>query len=316
VIENSVPPSEHPGDAAEPIPLPPARKSLLQRLALVARGRRRVRARIERARERSRLIDTTFATLERDSDIGGGILAGALAYRLFVFALPLGFFLVSALGVLADALGRNPQSLGQDAGLAGLVTEEVASAASGSSNWWVALTSFAVLVYVTKDLYRGFAIVHSFAWHRSAAHVNLSARSLAVFDVAVACQLALAAGVGVVRSETRAGGVAALLLATLVVVGLWCLVSLQLPHATARLRDLIPGALLYAVGFLAVQVFNVYLFGRLLESKSSTYGTLGTAAAILLALFLIGRLAIAAAVLNATLFERRAARKAQEPRRC
>ena len=32
-----------------------------------------------------------FETIERDSHIGGGILAGALSYRLFVFALPLAF---------------------------------------------------------------------------------------------------------------------------------------------------------------------------------------------------------------------------------
>ena len=68
-------------------------------------------------------------------------------------------------------------------------------------------------------------------------------------------------------------------------IGLWLAVSLALPRSIARWRDLVPGALLYGVGILGVQAFTVYLFGRLLESKASTYGTLGASAAILFALF-------------------------------
>jgi len=288
--------------AAEELQFPPAKQSLLQRAA--TRGKR-IRHRIEQARERSKVVDVGFTAIERDSEIGGGLLAGALAYRLFLFALPLGFFLVSTLGLVAEALGRDPQEVGEDAGLAGLVTKQVATAAGGSSNLWVALSSFFLLVYVTRDLYRGFAVVHALAWERSAALVKVPLRSLGIFDVCVACQLALVALVGLARNESRAGGIAALLVATVAVAGIWLTVSLRMPHSTAKWRDLVPGSLLYAVGFLGVQVFNVYVLGRVLESKSSTYGTLGIAAAVLLSLFLIGRLAVAATVLNATLFERR-----------
>ncbi len=51
-------------------------------------------------------LDSALATIARDSEIGGPILAGAVAYRLFVFGLPVGFFLVSGLGVLARVLGH------------------------------------------------------------------------------------------------------------------------------------------------------------------------------------------------------------------
>ena len=54
---------------------------------------------MQEARERSPALDATLETIELDSHIGGGILAGALSYRLFVFLLPLAFFLVSGLGV-------------------------------------------------------------------------------------------------------------------------------------------------------------------------------------------------------------------------
>ena len=285
--------------------LPPATPSVLQRLALAPRRVRELRGQIERARVHSGPLDAALATIARDSEIGGPILAGAVAYRLFVFALPLGFFLISGLGVLARVLGVDPQAAANTVGLAGLVTRQVAGDADNSSSWWVALTSFLVLAYVTRVLLRALAIVHALAWERSAAAVTVRGRSLGVFSAAIVGQVALVAGVGAVRERTPAGGVAVLAVSVLGVAGLWLAVSLVLPRSTARWRDLVPGALLYGVGILGVQAFSVYLFGRLLESKSSTYGTLGAAAAILFALFLMGRVMVGAAVLNATLYERR-----------
>jgi uncharacterized BrkB/YihY/UPF0761 family membrane protein len=128
-------------------------------------------------------------------------------------------------------------------------------------------------------------------------------------------QLVLVGLAGIVRQETIAGGIAALPIFVFGVGLIWLAISLQLPHAQARWTDLVPGSAVYAFGTLGVQVFNAYILGRLLESKSSTYGTLGAAAAVLLGLFLIGRVVVASAVLNATLFERRvrSARRTASP---
>ena len=45
-------------------------------------------------------------------------------------------------------------------------------------------------------------------------------------------------------------------------------------------------------------IFNVLILGSLIHSKTSTYGTLGTAATLLLAFFFIGRAIVGAAVLQ------------------
>ena len=58
------------------------------------------------------------------------------------------------------------------------------------------------------------------------------------------------------------------------------------------------------IGIVAVQIFNVLILGQMIKEKSTTYGTLGIAAAILLDLFLIGRVIVGAAVVNAILYER------------
>ena len=81
-----------------------------------------------------------------------------------------------------------------------------------------------------------------------------------------------------------------------------------LPHRAERWPDLLPGALLLAVGFQLVQVAVVFYFAPKLERSSELYGVLGVAAVLLVWLYIIARLATAAAFLNATLFERRYAR--------
>src|SRR4051794_37911678 len=76
----------------------------------VARGRR-LGARAEAARSRHPIIDVGFSLVEHDSSIGGGLLAGALAYRLFVLLLPTSLLLVSGLGLYAGAVDESPSTV-------------------------------------------------------------------------------------------------------------------------------------------------------------------------------------------------------------
>ena len=262
------------------------------------------RVRVGSARRRFGALDATLQAIERDAEIGGRLLAGALAYRLFVFVLPLAFFLVSSLGLVARAFGKEPGAIVTALGLSGFVSEQVAAAADGDWSLWIALTSFLVVVFVTRSLLRAVVIVHALAWQRTAAQAKVTRRSLGVFAVAIAGQVALVLCTAAVREHASAG-VLVLLAAVCAFAGLWLWVSLELPHSTARWVDLVPGAVLYGLGILAVQVFNFYILDSLLQSKSSAYGALGAAAAILLGLFLTGRAIVVAAVLNATLFARR-----------
>jgi hypothetical protein len=87
----------------------------------------------------------------------------------------------------------------------------VEGASKGASNWWVALTAFVALAYVTRTLMRALAIVQALAWTGSAASVKVSPRSLGIFGAAVFRQLALVAGVGAVRHQSAIGGIVALI---------------------------------------------------------------------------------------------------------
>ena len=157
---------------------------------------------------------------------------------------------------------------------------------------------------MTRVLLRAVAIVHALAWEGSAASVKVRSRQLEIFAAAIVGQLLLVAGLGAVTHQTALGGIIALVVFVLALAGLWLVVALHLPHSDARWTDLIPGSLFYAIGIVAVQIFNVLILGQMIKEKSTTYGALGIAAAILLDLFLIGRVIVGAAVVNATLYER------------
>ena len=60
----------------------------MARLDVTTRWLEHGRRRVEAARPRHATVDFGLTLLERDSSIGGGLLAGALAYRLFVLLLP------------------------------------------------------------------------------------------------------------------------------------------------------------------------------------------------------------------------------------
>ncbi len=263
-----------------------------------------MRARLETTRSRVPLLDLLIDEIEYERELGSGLLAGALAYRLFVFFLPLTVLLVAALGIAVRWFGSSPHEIAKDVGFVGLVTSEVAATAERGSGIWVALGSLLVLGYATSVLYRAVAIVHALAWERSAAAAKVSPRAVRRFALGVAMQLALTIVAGAVRAHTDSWGAPALVLYGAASALVWLRISLGLSHADARWTGLAPGALVYGVGIVGVNLFNLYALGRIHAARATTYGTLGAAAAILFSLFVLGHVIVTAAALNATLFRR------------
>jgi membrane protein len=86
---------------------------------------------------------------------------------------------------------------------------------------------------------------------------------------------------------------------------LWLWTFKALPNRDIPLRDLVPGAILGAVGLEVLKVVGGYYVPRLVSSSSELYGSIGVVFAILAWLLLFGRLIMYAATLNVVLFERR-----------
>jgi uncharacterized BrkB/YihY/UPF0761 family membrane protein len=261
--------------------------------------------RTDAARARHSSVDFGFTLVERDSSIGGGLLAGALAYRLFVLLLPTALLLVSALGLYSSSVDESPGKIAKDAGLHGLIGSQVAEAASGRHRGVVFVLMIPAVLYALVTLYRAIAKVHGLAWHGSARGVRITPTAVATLGGGLAAQLVTAEIARWIRNGHVYGDLAALLAYVVLISGAWLMVSLKLPHRVVRWTALLPGAALFGVGLLCITVFNVYVTTRLVEDRADTYGALGIATALLFSLVLVGRLMVVSAELNAALDDRR-----------
>jgi uncharacterized BrkB/YihY/UPF0761 family membrane protein len=262
------------------------------------------RAQAERGRHDS--VDAVFAMADRDMELGGGIIAGALAYRLFIWLLPLALVAVAGLGIAAEARSETPQDAAESLGIAGLVSNSIANAAKGSSRWYALAIGIPVLIYTTRGVLRVLIGSHRILWGdlRSAAPKPTLVASLRLLVLLLSFPFASVVA-SAVRAWSPGVGLLASLVATLPYAGLWLLISIRLPHRAAAWTDLIPGALLFGFGIEVIQLVAAYFLAPYAIAKQGTYGALGVAAALLFALYLASRLAVSAAVLNATLWERR-----------
>ena len=108
------------------------------------------------------------------------------------------------------------------------------------------------------------------------------------------------------RHESPGVGLVAALAGIVPFAALWWVVSWLLPHdRRAPWIALVPGALLMGTGVWLAHLFSVYFLAHRVDKASNLYGSLGVAAALLAWLYLFGRTMVAAAMLNATLWERR-----------
>jgi len=273
----------------------------LGRIAIWLERSRVARARVEAARERHTSLDLGFNIYERDAAIGGGLLAGALAYRFFVLLLPTALLFVSGIGLYADAAHKSTREAASDAGLQGLIATQVATTARGSARWAVLLVAIPVALYAAAKLYRAIAIAHAIAWHGSGRGVRTTPRGVGLLLVVLFLTIVAVELGSLARRHADFGDLIALAVYIGLVGGGWFMLTRELPHRDVGWTALLPGAALFGVGLLLINVFNVYITTRLIENREDTYGALGVAAALLFSLVLVGRVIILSAELNAEL---------------
>lgn len=267
---------------------------------------------VERAqseRQRRRSVDVAFEMFDRDADAGGEIIAGALAYRIFIWLLPLALVSVAGLGLAADAANESTHETIRSLGLTGLVSNSVASTAESKTRWYALLIGIPIVVYVTRSLLRTLIATHRLLWRdvRAGAPRPTLLATLRLLALLI-CFMAISLAAGALREASPGPGILVTVLVTLPYAGLWLLISLQLPHRGTDWRMLAPGAIAVGAGIELLHLVAAYVLEPYAVAKEGTYGALGAAAALLLGLFVLSRLIVAGAVLNATLWERQARR--------
>jgi membrane protein len=299
------PPTET--DPLVPGPAPSAFDRARARKAALQARAQEVARRAEKARADHKTLDGAFEAVARDVEVGGGIIAGALAYRFFIWLLPFALVLVAGLGIAADAAGDSPVDAAKTLGLAGLVSQSVASAASGANRWYALIVGVPVLLYLTRSVLRALIGAHRLVWTdlRAAAPRPTPKATLRLLGLMLAF-FVLSGLAGAARAWSTGLGLVVTLLMIVPYTGFWLLVTLRLPHRDAGWKALLPGAIAFGIGIELIQVFTAFVIAPMSLSKQGTYGALGIAAALLFGLYLIARLVVGAAVINATLWDREA----------
>lgn len=288
-----------PGEAA--VADPPRRKVRARVTERVVGAQRLV----DDARETLPPVDIAFAAVERDGRVGGFLLAGAIAFRFFMYLLPLYLLVLVAAGAMVSFDPESPSDVAGSAGLSQYVASMIGDAAETSrqSLWILGPLTLWALFTAGRSVHKVLAAAHANAWgvpvpRRTKPHLV----ALAVLGFAVFVTAGIVA-TRYLRSElvVPLGAFAS----ASYFFAVWLAVSLLLPRRSeASLRSLVPGAVLVSVGIQGLYLFNVLYLNQKIESASDAYGALGVAASLLLWLYLLGRLMVAAPVLNATLWER------------
>lgn len=270
----------------------------------------RVQAEARAARRRWDAVDVAWAAFERDRRAVGSVLAGAVAFRVFIYLLPLFLSLVVLIGVVAGLDDDGPHEIGEELGMSAYVVDSVETAAEQSSrSLWVLVPLALWAVYSAGvGAAKVLRAVHALAWDQPLQRPRSGlATAAATFGVALGT-LALIGLTQWARAHTPGLGLGAVLAGVVPFVAVWWVASRLLPHdPAAPWTALVPGALLVGVSAWLAHLASALYLAHRVESASQLYGSLGVAAALLAWLYLMGRLMVASAMLNATLWERRRA---------
>lgn len=286
-------------------PTPPRPGKVSAWRTRVEEERRTLVARLAAARTRSGAVDAAARTWEHDLEVGGGLMAGALAFRLFLFVVPFALVGFTLLGSAADVVSSSPQEMARQSGVSGVLVQGIVTTNSLTTTHQVVLMlagGYAMFM-AARSVIATLVIAHCLAWRVPRVKVK-RLRPALVFIAFVATTTVLTGHLSRLRSEAPAPGIAVTVAWLLLPLVAWWWASSRLPHADAPVWALLPGAVVFAVGMQLVHLFTVLYVSRSVSAKSETYGTIGVSLAVLLWAYVAGRLMISTAIVNAALWRR------------
>jgi uncharacterized BrkB/YihY/UPF0761 family membrane protein len=262
------------------------------------------------ARQRVPGADAGFRAFEKELALGGGLLAGGLAYRLFLWLLPIGLVGAQLLGFW---LGSNEEAVEDAArefgiGAAAVASAERAVETSQTNRFLLLLGGLVALAWFSLGFVRALQLAYSLAWGLPRPKLRKPLYAVLVFNGLFLTLAVAGAALAWLRGELGLFGIVGVLLTIAFQTAVALLVMWLLPHRATRWQELLPGAVLIAVGAQLVSVAVVFYFAPRIGRSTELYGALGTAAVLLVWLYVLARLITSGAFLNATLWERR-----QEP---
>ena len=267
---------------------------------------------LEALRRRWPWLDRALQVHERVDEINGGFVAAAINVSVFIALFPLLLVAIAVVGFVAAGDDTVAPRLIANLGLTGAAADALTGAIERAANSRRAASVIGLVGLawsgsgVAVALQQGVRL----PWQERTEGVKdrlLGMIWLVVAGLGFAAALALSGvlnflpdGVPVVIASTMS-----ILLGLVIGVGLFLWMFWGLGTRRVGWRDLLPGAIVAAVGFEVLKLAGTLWVPQLVRSSSALYGSIGIVFAILAWLALFARLVVYSSALNAVRFEAR-----------
>jgi membrane protein len=259
------------------------------------------------ARRRFWWADAGFQAFDREMIHGGGLLAGGLAYRLFLWLLPIGLVGSQLLGFWLDVGDESVEDAAKEFGIGAAAVASASGAVETSepNRILLLLSGLVLLAWFSMGFVRALQLAYSLAWDVPRPRLRKPLWAVLLFNGLVLSVAVASAALAWLRAELGLFGIVGVVLTVAFQTAVGVIVMWLLPRRAERWQELVPGAVLIAVGSQLLSLAVVFYLAPKIGRSSELYGTLGTASVLLVWLYVLARLITSGAFLNATLWERR-----------
>lgn len=269
----------------------------------LAAGQAHVNELLDRYHDRP-MIDVGLRIYQRDRESAGAVVGSALAFRLYLFFVPMVLFTVGVTGFLANWI--DAAQVNNAAGLSGTVAEQISSALAQPNSTRVIATLFGLfgMVWAGRSLSRVMMSASCLAW-RLPITAKASAR---VIGSVVGLIVGISVVWGIVNRIRVDLGIGVASVSFIAVAALystaWMAMSMLLPRATKDPGALLPGAVVVGVALTGMEaVAQLYLPDKL-DRASALYGALAATIVTLGWFFILGRAMVLGMTVDAVVYER------------
>jgi uncharacterized BrkB/YihY/UPF0761 family membrane protein len=245
--------------------------------------------------------------LKNEHDAGGGLIAGGVAFRFFLWLVPFGLIVASVGSLWREYDEDGLESAAREFGL-GAASAEAASEALQTSEQnavLLLLLGLTSLVWFTIGVLRAANISYALAWRVEVPKIRRPLAAIALPNGLLVLAFAVSAATAWLHEQLGTTALLSVAVGFVWTTAVTLFAMWHLPHRASQPFELLPGAMIVGVGYQLMDVAVLFYFAPKLGESQETYGAFGAAATLLVWLYVLCRLFTAAGFLNATLWTRR-----------
>lgn len=240
-------------------------------------------------------VPSEFARAYRE--VNARLLAGAIAFRTFLWLMP---FVLFAIGILSAFKGDSGLMLAHHVDISGHAADQIRVALQDNhKSWWVAaLIGLVGVVTSGLSLVRDVHLAYYRIWNLEPQPIRNRLGVLGALTGGMAVLIFVRGLVGHFGNVRLLTATAIISVQFVVVTVVWLWVSWWLPHAKVNWRGLIPGALLMTITFSILHAVSAFYLPHKIARASALYGAIGVSFTILAWLLVLAYIIVSAALLN------------------